>query len=78
VSPNNPIYTGTSYSRPRRYVTIDDLAHPESEDSEPFIIGEPEFLQPVISFETRAAALMGNEAVTRLLVGSGMEISSYT
>jgi len=28
-------------------VTIDDLAH-----SEPFIIGEPEFLQPVVSYET--------------------------
>jgi len=30
-------------------VTIDDLAHPESEDSEPLTIGEPEFLQPVTS-----------------------------
>jgi len=43
-------------------VTIDDLAYPESEDSEPFIIGELEFLQLVISYETQAAALMSNEA----------------
>jgi len=59
-------------------VTIGDLAHPESEDSEPFIIRVPEFLQPVISYETQAAALMGNSATARLLVGSGMEMSSYT
>jgi len=33
---------------------IDDLTHPESEDSEqPLIIGEPEcLLQPVVSYET--------------------------
>jgi hypothetical protein len=31
---------------------IDGLAHPGSEDPEPLIIGEPEFLQPVISYET--------------------------
>jgi hypothetical protein len=31
---------------------IDDLAHPKSEGSEPLIIGAPEFLQPVISYET--------------------------
>jgi len=54
------------------------VLHPEFEGSEPFIIGEPEFRQPVISYETQAAALMGNEAVARLLVGSGMEMSSYT
>jgi len=30
---------------------IGDLAHPESEDPEPLIIGEPEFLRPVISYE---------------------------
>ena len=31
---------------------IDGLAHPGSEDPEPLIIGEPEFLRPVISYET--------------------------
>jgi hypothetical protein len=31
---------------------IDDLVHPGSEDPGPLIIGEPEFLQPVISYET--------------------------
>ena len=31
---------------------IDNLAHPEPEGPEPPIIGKPEFLQPVISYET--------------------------
>jgi hypothetical protein len=37
---------------------IDDLAHPESEDPEPLIIGEPEFLQPVISAQQHLTQLI--------------------
>jgi hypothetical protein len=36
---------------------IDDLAQPEFEDLEPLIIGEPEFVQPVISAQQHLTQL---------------------
>jgi len=52
VSSNYPIYL---YIRVLPILgldtTINDLAHPKFEDSKPFIIGELEFRQLVISYE---------------------------
>jgi len=55
-------------------VTIDDLAHPESEDSEPFIIGVPEFLQPVISLGVNGK----NESKIKLLIESWLHCLAFS